>query len=264
MASGIPDHPLGQPSCAAGVNHIYTISPLHRDTLLDPLTPQLRTPHEAIPVHLAPRPIKRVPSQLLALPDDRPGRLPRRKPLGLDNIIPVRDRRLIPIDPTRRSENSLGPRGIDTLRQRVGREAPKDNSMDGAQPRHGQQPDQRGGDHGHIHEYSIAFANALGAQHRRQGLDVVQQLGVADALFCARHGAVVQDRGLAAVSRLHVAVDAVVARRDLAVREPLPVVVGLVRLGEGLGVPAQHGGGLLVPVEVGGLLGPEGLWVLEG
>lgn len=60
------------------------------------------------------------------------------------------------------------------------------------------------------------------------------------------------------------AVDTIVACRDLAPWKPLPMVVGDAGFGQGLGRLGQGRGGLLVPVQLLGLVRPEGLWVGEG
>ena len=59
------------------------------------------------------------------------------------------------------------------------------------------------------------------------------------------------------------AVDAVVSGGDLAIREPGPVVVGGA-VGGGFWVFGYGLGWGTVPVEVGGVVGPEGLGGVEG
>lgn len=114
-----------------------------------------------------------------------------------------------------------------------------------------------------VHQHDIPLLDALLAQHAGKRLDLVQQLLVGDGLLGARHGAVVEDGRAVAEAGVHVAVDAVVAGGQLAAREPLPVVVRPAAL-QLLARAREHGRGLLVPVELLGLVAPEGLRVGEG
>ena len=61
----------------------------------------------------------------------------------------------------------------------------------------------------------------------------------------------------------HMSIHAIVACRDLAVRKPLPVIVSGARL-ECFGGSREGFSGVLVPVQVGGLLGPERFRIAEG
>lgn len=113
-----------------------------------------------------------------------------------------------------------------------------------------------------VDQHDVALLDALLAQDAGKGLDLIEELLVGDGLLGLGHGAVVEDGRGVAVAGVHVAVDAVVAGGQLARREPLPVVVRLAVL-ELLACAREHGRGLLVPVEVLGLMAPEGLWVGE-
>jgi len=113
-----------------------------------------------------------------------------------------------------------------------------------------------------IHEHHIALLDAFLAQCAGKGLDLGQQLLVADALLGLRYGTVVEDGGGVPVPGQDMAVDAVVARRYLAPREPLPVIVLDLTLVQGLSGPSQASRWGFVPVQVLGLMRPEGLGVL--
>lgn len=211
MATRFPHDSLWQPRCTTCIYHIHNIRRLDWDTLLDPLTPQPRTPHKPIPIPLSPRPVQGMPAQLLALPDNSFGRLPRCQPLSLGDILAIRDRRFIPIYPTRRRKDCRRPRGINALRQSVGCETAKDDRVDRAQPADGEEADDDGGDHGHIHQDRITLPHAFVPQHGREGLDLVQELRVRKLLLRPRDGAVVEECRCIAVACENVPVDAVVA-----------------------------------------------------
>lgn len=108
----------------------------------------------------------------------------------------------------------------------------------------------------------IAFTHAIFPQGTSKDLDLVKQLTVRELLFGLGDGAIKVNGNLIAMASLDMAVDAVVARGDLAVRKPLPAVVFNTAL-ELLGRQLQDGAGLLVPVEMLGLVGPELLGFLQ-
>lgn len=110
---------------------------------------------------------------------------------------------------------------------------------------------------------NIPPPNPLLAQHPRQHLDLVQQPRIGKRLLGSRDRRVPDNRGAVAMPIAHMAVDAVVGGGNLAVREPGPVVVGRA-VGGGFGVFGDGLGWGTVPVEVRGVVGPEGLGGLEG
>lgn len=114
-----------------------------------------------------------------------------------------------------------------------------------------------------IEHDNVALPDSLLPQGAGQHLNMVKQLLVRVPLLDPCDGAVVVDGDLLTPAGEDVPVDAVVARRDLAVREPLPCVVGDAAAREGLARPAERGGGLRVPVQVLGLVCPELVRVLE-
>jgi len=76
-----------------------------------------------------------------------------------------------------------------------------------------------------IHQHNITLLDALLPQRARSDLDLVEKLLVREGLLGAGDGAVPEDGRSVAVAGQHVPVDAVVARRDLTARKPLPVRV---------------------------------------
>jgi hypothetical protein len=58
-------------------------------------------------------------------------------------------------------------------------------------------------------------------------------------------------------------VHTVIASGDLAIWKPFPVIVFSSRF-QGLLSSCKGGAGFLVPREMGGLLRPKGLWIVEG
>lgn len=260
MPAGLSHHALGQPRRARRVNHIDAICALDRHTLAHPLAPQRGAPHEAVPAPLAALPPQRVPGQLLALPDEGPRGLPLGEALGLLDVVPIGDGGLGAVDAAGGGEDDARAARVDALGEGLGREAAEDDGVEGTEARSGEDADEDGGDHGHIDEHDVAPAHALVAQDGSEGLDLIEELGVGDALLGARDWAVIEDGRTLAMAGEDVAVDAVVAGGDLAVRKPLPVVMRDVGFGKSLGIFPEGGGRGLVPVEIGGLLCPEGLW----
>lgn len=114
-----------------------------------------------------------------------------------------------------------------------------------------------------IHQHDIPLPDPLLAQHPSQHLDFLEELRVGVRLFAPRDGRVPDDGRGIAVAVEDVPVDAVVGGGDLAVREPGGAGVGDA-VGEGFGCGAEGAGGGGVPVELGGLVGPEGFGVVEG
>ena len=114
-----------------------------------------------------------------------------------------------------------------------------------------------------IHQHHIPLPHPLLPQHPSQHLDFLEQLLVRISLFAARDGRVPDDSGSIAIAALDMSVDAVVGGGNLAVREPGGAGVRDA-VGEGFGGCAEGAGGRLVPVELGGLVGPEGFGAVEG
>jgi len=114
-----------------------------------------------------------------------------------------------------------------------------------------------------IHQHHIPLPHPLLPQHPSQHLDFLEQLLVRISLFAARDGRVPDDSGSIAIAALDMSVDAVVGGGNLAVREPGGAGVRHA-VGELAGRGAESARGLLVPVELGGLVGPEGFGVAEG
>lgn len=138
--------------------------------------------------------------------------------------------------------------------------------MHRAQPVHRQDPHQRRRDHGHVHQHDISLLHPLLAEHAGEGFDLVQELGVGDALLGGGDRAVVEDGGVVAAVGEDVAVEGIIAGGEAGGGEPGPVGVGDGGGGvwDGGGVQGEGGGGRGVPVEEGCLVGPEGGGVGEG
>lgn len=187
MAPRVTHHPLGQPRRPTRINNIRRVTTPKRHTLhpnrpslplllraapprLSLTSSQQGTPHQPIPIPLPPLPPQRMPRGqqplcfsspslapflaphlLLALPDQGPRRRPRRtrETARLDDQLAVRNGRLGPVEAARRRQDGLWARRLDALRQGVGREAAKDDGVEGAEAGDGEEADEHGGDHGH-------------------------------------------------------------------------------------------------------------------
>jgi hypothetical protein len=114
-----------------------------------------------------------------------------------------------------------------------------------------------------INHNNIPLLNPLLPQHPCKSLYLTQQLRIANALLDACHRAVIQNSRTITVAGLDVAVHAVVARRDLTVGEPRPRVVRHTRFLQPLLGQLQNPRRLAVPVQVVGLVRPEGFWIGE-
>ena len=140
---------------------------------------------------------------------------------------------------------------VDAVDQRLRGEAREHHGVDRADARAGEHRDGQLGDHRQVDADPVALGHALRLEHVGEAPDLGVQVGVGDAAGVARLALpVVGD--LAAVTRLDVAVQAVVGDVELAPREPL---------GEGR-VPLQHVVPGLRPAQALRMAGPPGLGVL--
>src|SRR5207245_10732596 len=110
--------------------------------------------------------------------------------------------------------------------------------------------DGRLGDHRHVYDNPVAFADALPAEHAGEAGDLLQQRAIREAGDGLSDGAVVDESRLVGAAARHVPVEGVVARVDDATREP--AIVRRPRSVEHL-VPAP------VPVDAVSGLRPEPL-----
>ena len=185
---------------------------------------------------------------LVALMDDAEFRLvPRLGDGAVEERLVMHD--AARLQPAGGRQDGLGLGVVDARRQLVGGKAAEHHRMDGAQARAGQHGDGGFGDHRHVDDHPVALAHALVAQHRGEGGDVVEQLGIGVAALLAGHGAVIDERGLVrARARDHMAVEAVEAGVAQSAGEPV-AVLALARI--------EDPGRRLHPVDVFGGRRPE-------
>lgn len=112
----------------------------------------------------------------------------------------------------------------DAVAQRVGREASKDDRVDGADARAGQEGDEGLGDHGQVDGDRVALAHAHLLEHVGDLGHLAQQLAVRDIAALAGLVGLVDDGHLVGVLE-GVAVDAVERGVELALEEPGIVAV---------------------------------------
>ena len=92
------------------------------------------------------------------------------------------------LDAARRGENELRLGVVDAGRELVGGKAAKNHRMHRADPRAREHRDDGFGDHRHVDDDAVAFADAEVHQDRSQRRDLVEQFGVADAALVAVTG----------------------------------------------------------------------------
>ena len=140
---------------------------------------------------------------------------------------------------------------VDSIDDRVGREATEDDRVGRADPRAGQHGDGQLGDHRHVDGDAVALLDPEALQGVREPAHLVEQILVGDRAGVAGLTFPVE-RDLVASASLDMAIEAVVAHVELAADEPL---------GEGQ-VPFEDGVEVLVPAhQLPGLACPEGLVV---
>ncbi|OIQ70846.1 hypothetical protein GALL_475400 [mine drainage metagenome] len=142
---------------------------------------------------------------------------------------------------------------VDTVGQRVGREAGEHDRMHGADAGAGKHGISSLGDHRHVDHDAVAAHHALAQQHVRHAVDVFVQLFVGDVL---RRGLGIigfkDDRGLVATGG-KVTVDAVGRNVEDAILEPFDVDLAEFKRG------VFHLGERLDPVDALAMFRPEGV-----
>ena len=145
---------------------------------------------------------------------------------------------------------------VDAVAQRLGGEGPEHDRVHCADAGAGQHRDRQLRHHLQVDADTVALAHAQPLEHVAELLHLLQQLGEGHRGILGRVVALPDDGGVGAVSRLDVAVDAVVAGVEGGAFEP-----GDLRRDE---VVAAH---LLPAAEPGeplGDLGPESLGIAQG
>src|SRR5262245_24441983 len=158
----------------------------------------------------------------------------------------------VDLDAARGREDQLGLGVVDTLGQLTRREAAEDHRMDRAEPRAREHRHDGLGHHRHIDDHAVALLDSLASQHAGAERHRVPELAVGIRAYRAGDRAVVHERALLAAPAVHVQVERVVARVQLAAGEP--AVEGLARVVEHT-VPGT------VPVNIRSRRGPEALGV---
>lgn len=102
----------------------------------------------------------------------------------------------------------------------------------------------------------VSFPDTRLPQRAAESLDLLEELPIRVSLLCVGDGAIEVDGHLIAIATQDMPIHAVVARGDFAVREPGPAVMRSAA-GERLVHPLQSVAGLLVPMEMLGLVGPK-------
>ena len=154
-----------------------------------------------------------------------------------------------------RRHNDPGFGIVDTHRQLVSGKAPEHHGVDGAQARGGEHGHGGFRDHRHVDQYPVAFFHPLLAQGTREGGDAFGELGVGDGLFAVRDGGIVVDRHLIAAPGSEVGIQRHVAGVHDAIGKPAVDTVFIL---------AENGGGEGEPVQLAGLVGPEGVRIVDG
>ena len=118
------------------------------------------------------------------------------------------------------ADEHLGAAVVDARPERLGAEAAEHHHVDGAEARAGEHHDRQLGDHRQVEGDAVALLDAVLLEHVGEPADLVEELRVG-----VRPGvagvALEDDGGLVAPAGLDVAVEAVVARVELAALEPL-------------------------------------------
>ena len=142
---------------------------------------------------------------------------------------------------------------VDAVGDGVGGESAKDDVVDCADARAGEQGNGQLGRHAHVDGDAVAFLNAEGLEGVGEFLHLGVQLGVGEAANLAGL-AFPDDGGFLGAFAEGMAVDTVVAQVELAADEPL-----------GVGkVPIEDLVPGLEPVEIGGHAGPEFFGIVDG
>lgn len=109
-----------------------------------------------------------------------------------------------------------------------------------------------------VEHYHIALLYALLSQSTSKSFNGIKKLLVCILFLGLGHRTIIVDGNRIAITSLNMPIHAVVARRDLTTRKPLPVwMLGAVL--ERLGRCLERSVRLLVPVQLLGLLGPKRL-----
>ncbi len=152
------------------------------------------------------------------------------------------------------TDDDLGLGIVDARGQRRRRKAAEHHRMDGTQPRTGQHGKGRLGNHGHVDLDAVALLHAQRLQHGGHALHLGMQFAVGIDLLGAGLGGDGDQRILVGALG-QVPVHGVVAKIGLAAHEPL---------GERRVVIVADVLGRHMPVDAAGLLGPEGIALLDG
>src|SRR5690606_1922669 len=115
---------------------------------------------------------------------------------------------------------------LDAPSQRFGRKAAKDDAMDRADPRAGEEGEGRLRDHRHIDGDAIALLGASALQYICEAADFLMQLAIGEAarFFLGRVG--FPDDGVLVAARLQMTVKAVDGYVEHAVSEPFDAEIG--------------------------------------
>ena len=149
---------------------------------------------------------------------------------------------------------------LDAVGDGLAAESAEDDRVRRAEPRAGEDRDDRLGHHRHVDGDAVALLHAQGLQTVGKPAHVVAKLPVGDAVdrpAAARPAALglafPQDRRLVAAPALHLQVEAVVGKVGLAADEPLRV----------RRFPFEHPVPLFEPVQLLGHLAPEALGLFD-
>ena len=114
-----------------------------------------------------------------------------------------------------------------------------------------------------VEQNHISSFHALLSQNSCKSLHFHQQLLVRVFFFSVCHWTIPDDSCAVTVPSQHMSIYTIVARRDLAIREPRPVIMNRSRL-QRFWHFRQSRAGFLVPVEVRSLFCPKRFGVCEG
>ncbi len=109
---------------------------------------------------------------------------------------------------------------LDAGSKLLGRESAEDHRMHRPEPRRRQHRDGGLGNHGHVDDHPVPFADSLRAQHTREPRHKAGQFGVTVRALNPQHRGVVDECSLVPAAGLNVAVQGVVAGVEHAVRKP--------------------------------------------
>ena len=159
------------------------------------------------------------------------------------------------LDAAMAGDDDLGPGVVDADGQLGCGESAKDDGVDGSEAGAGEHGDRGAGDHRHVDDHAVAFADALGCQRSGERGDLLLELGVGDRLLDAGDGRVVDKGRLVTAAGGDVPVDGVEAGVQLPVGEPV-----VERRFAAVDCLGGRGG----PVDVLCDLEPEGIRVADG